>query len=345
MVSRLPHRAALVLLFAVAALVLLVGTASASPWASADQRMVDKINAERAAVGRAPLRVDAELQRVARDWSAVMASQDRLYHNPNLGSQIQRSWSLLGENVGWAQWSGASQNTLVDRVHASFMNSSAHRANVLRAEYNWVGVGVRVTSAGKLWATVTFMQGAGSPPPPPPPPPLGPGEFRDVNGGTHAPAIKAIALRGVTQGCTAELFCPERTVTRGQMASFIVRARNLPPSSRDAFVDDRGSTHEAAINAVAAAGITQGCAPGVFCPDAAVSRMQMASFIQRAWDLPLGTSGFFGDVLGTSVHALAINALADAEITLGCGGGLYCPNLPVRRAEMASFLARALGIV
>lgn len=345
MISRLPRRAALLLLLTVAALALIAGTASASPWADADQRLVSKINAERAAAGKSALRVDAELQRVARDWSAVMASQDRLYHNPNLGSQVQRDWRLLGENVGWSQWSGASESTLVDRIHTMFMGSAKHRENVLRSEYNWVGVGIRVTSTGKMWATVTFMQGAGSPPPPPPPPPLGPGEFRDVNGGTHAPAIKAIALRGVTQGCTAELFCPDRNVTRGQMATFLVRALNLPPSSRDAFIDDRGSTHEAAINAVAAAGITQGCGPEVFCPDAAVNRMQMASFIQRAWDLPLGTSGIFGDVLGSSVHALAINALADAGITLGCGGGLYCPDLPVRRAEMASFLGRALGIV
>lgn len=344
MVSRIPHRAALLLLLSVAALCLLAGTASASEWASAEQRLVDKMNAERRAAGKATLGVDAELQRVARSWSGVMASQDRLYHNPNLGSQVQRDYQRIGENVGWTLYRGASVSTLVDRAHTMFMNSSGHRENIVRAEYNWVGVGIRVTSTGKLWVTVTFMQGAGSPPSPAPPPPLGPGEFRDVNGGTHAAAIKAIALRGITKGCARELFCPHRQVTRGQLASFIVRARNLPPSNRDFFVDDRGSVHESAINAIAAAGITNGCSAGSFCVDAPVSRSQMASFLQRAWNLPDGTGSSFSDV-GSSVHAAAINSIADAGITVGCGTGLFCPNKAVTRAEMASFLTRALGIV
>lgn len=337
------RRVGVLLVVALTAVGVLTGTAAASTWAGSEQRLVDGINAERRAAGLAPVAVDGELQRVARGWTDVMARDDRLYHNPDLATQVQRDWRRLGENVGWSQKAGAAESELVDRLHTMFMNSPGHRANVLHPEFNWVGVGVRVTSSGKLWATVDFMHGAGSPPLLAP---LGPGEFRDVGPGTHAAAIKAIALHGVTQGCAAELFCPTRQVTRAQMATFIVRARNLAPAGRDYFTDDTGSSHEAAINSLAAAGIANGCAPGRFCPNAPVARAQMASFLQRAWDLPIGIVSVlrFSDI-GTSVHRLAIYAIADAGITLGCGDGLFCPRQAVRRAEMASFLARALGLV
>ena len=49
--------------------------------------------------------------------------------------------------------------------------------------------------------------------------------------------------------------CPDEEVSRAQMASLDARL-DRPP---DAFGDDEGSTHEDAINALAATGITQGC--------------------------------------------------------------------------------------
>lgn len=339
--ARSTHRAAVVLLVVLTVLATLAGGASASEWAGAEQRLADRINAERRAAGLGELQVDAELQRVARAWTDVMAREDRLYHNPSLSSQVRRDWRLLGENVGWTQRSDATTSELVDRVHRAFMDSPGHRANVLRAEYNWVGVGVRVAASGKLWTTVNFMHGTGQAAAPPP---LQPGEFRDVTGGPHAPAIREIALQGVTKGCTAERFCPQRQVTRAQMASFLVRALDLPAAQRDHFADDNGSAHEPSVNALAEAGIAHGCDAGRFCPSAPVSRSQMASFLQRAWGLPAGTVQRFSDVV-SSVHRPAINAIADAGITVGCADGLFCPNQAVRRAEMASFLARALGLV
>ncbi|MEX0659328.1 MAG: S-layer homology domain-containing protein [Egibacteraceae bacterium] len=339
-----PARAAGVLFllggFCAALIIGFAGSASASQWADQEQRLVDRINAERRAVGLGALRVDAELQRVARDWTGVMLAEHRLYHNLNLGPQVDRDWQRLGENVGWTE-RGNTALELVDAVHVAFMQSPAHRDNVLRAEFGWVGVGVQVTSAGRLWATVNFMQGAGVPPPPL----LEPGTFRDVNGGTHAGAIRAIALAGVTQGCAPELFCPERQVTRGQMASFLTRALDLPPASGGRFADTAGSPHRAAIDSLAAAGITGGCATGSFCPNQPVSRGQMASFLQRAWDLPDSSVLRFVDITLSSVHRTAIEAIADAGITLGCADQRYCPNQPVKRSEMASFLGRALNLV
>ena len=70
----------------------------------------------------------------------------------------------------------------------------------------------------------------------------------------------------------------------------------------------------------------------------------MASFLTRAFRLPPASAAPFEDVDAGSVHAADINALYAAGITVGCSIGplKYCPGQPVTRAQMASFLTRAL---
>ena len=122
-----------------------------------------------------------------------------------------------------------------------------------------------------------------------------------------------------------------------------------PPTRPDVFIDIRGSTHRTSIELVAAAGIMEGCGTSdggdLFCPDLAVSRAEMAAFLSRALELPAATGDFFVDDDG-SVYEDAINRLAEAGITRGCdsGGGLFCPDVAVNRAQMATFLIRALGL-
>jgi hypothetical protein len=66
------------------------------------------------------------------------------------------------------------------------------------------------------------------------------------------------------------------------MASFLSRAFDLASTGTDYFTDDEGLTHEAAINRLAASGITSGCATGRYCPSGIVTRGQMAAFLRRA---------------------------------------------------------------
>lgn len=106
--------------------------------------------------------------------------------------------------------------------------------------------------------------------------------FSDDAGNMHELNINRVASAGITVGCEAGRYCPSRLVTRAEMASFLARALHLPPPSTDQFDDDAGSVHEAAINALAEAGITTGCTPTSFCPNAPVLREQMAAFLQRA---------------------------------------------------------------
>jgi hypothetical protein len=171
---------------------------------------------------------------------------------------------------------------------------------------------------------------------------IGEGIFSDDDGNPFAADIEWLYGEGITLGCAFDLFCPKAPVTREQMASFLVRALDLPVATSDAFTDDAGSPHEADINALAAAGVTQGCGEGLFCPKDPVSRQEMASFLVRALELPEANVDYFTDDQG-SVHEDDNNALALAQVTLGCAPQLFCPTGNVLREQMAAFLHRALG--
>lgn len=170
------------------------------------------------------------------------------------------------------------------------------------------------------------------------------GTFWDDDRNIHEGQIEAIAAAGITFGCGSDLYCPDRPVTRGQMAAFIHRAFKLPTTTEDYFADDEDSEFEADINALAKAGITVGCTPDAFCPDRAVTRGQMAAFLTRVLELKPGEDRFVDDA--DSQFEADINALAGAGITVGCNraGDRFCPNDPVKRDQMASFLARALKL-
>jgi hypothetical protein len=147
---------------------------------------------------------------------------------------------------------------------------------------------------------------------------------------------------GITTGCAPLLFCTNSSVTRGQMAAFLARALDLPATGNDFFTDDESSIYEADINRVAEAGIFTGCGGGHACPEASVSRAEMASFLARALDLPATGTDFFTDD-ETSIHEADINRLAAAGITTGCGGTKFCPTSVLKRGEMAAFLYRSFA--
>ena len=111
------------------------------------------------------------------------------------------------------------------------------------------------------------------------------GPFVDVGASIHAGNINAIAAAGITTGCSSTFFCPTRAVTRDQMASFLVRALELPPNPAIPYTDLGPTTHAADIAAIALAGITTGCGGTNYCPFNPVTRAQMASFLTRAFEL------------------------------------------------------------
>ena len=186
--------------------------------------------------------------------------------------------------------------------------------------------------------------------------PLDPnGTFLDDDLSVHEADIEAIAEEGITLGCNPpdnDLFCPDEPVARGQMAAFLTRAFGYTDGDPgvDRFTDDDDSEFEADIEALASADVTRGCNPPVndmFCPDDVVTRGQMAAFLTRAlgYEPDPGSDRFTDD--DDSVFEADIEAIAAAGVTLGCNppiNDMYCPDDPVTRAQMASFITRALGL-
>jgi hypothetical protein len=171
--------------------------------------------------------------------------------------------------------------------------------------------------------------------------------------------VERLYAAGITGGCaTSPLrYCPEETVTRAQMAVFLLRGRYgasyAPPAvgAGTGFGDVPPSYWAAAfIKQLSAEGITAGCGGGNFCPEQAVTRAQMAVFLLRAkygtgYAPPaVGNSTGFGDVPPSYWAAAFIKQLVAEGITVGCGGGNYCPETPVTRAQMAVFLVRTFSL-
>ena len=113
-------------------------------------------------------------------------------------------------------------------------------------------------------------------------------DFTDDDDSTFVADIAWLSATGITKGCTPTEYCPDKPVTRGQMAAFLVRALGYADDGGgDLFTDDDGSIFETDIDKLATAGVTRGCNPPVndkFCPGSNVTRGQMAAFLHRALD-------------------------------------------------------------
>ena len=178
--------------------------------------------------------------------------------------------------------------------------------------------------------------------------------FSDVPEGVHKPGIDALNALGVFDGteCVPEMFCPGEEMKRWSMAVWLVRVldeQDPPAVDQSSFADvDSDEWWLAYMERLAELEVTKGCKtePLRFCPDRAVSRAQMATFLVRAFGLEAADPGGFTDTEGNT-HEDNIDALAAAGVTAGCKAEplRYCPTRSVTRAQMATFLARALGLV
>ena len=180
--------------------------------------------------------------------------------------------------------------------------------------------------------------------------------FSDLGeGGVHRPAIDALDAAGVFAGteCAAGRFCPEDPIPRWVVAVWLVRVLDdgaLPPGvGASSFADvDEGVWWALFVERLSALEVTAGCGvdPLRFCPDDPVTRAQMATFLTRAFSLEPGPPAGLEDVAG-GVHSGSIDALAAAGITAGCGVDplRFCPDEPVSRGQMATFISRAEGLV
>jgi hypothetical protein len=169
--------------------------------------------------------------------------------------------------------------------------------------------------------------------------------------------VERLVNAGITAGCGNGEYCPEATVTRAQMAVFLLKgihglSYSPPAVGSSTGFGDVNTDHWAGkwIKQLAAEKITGGCGSGNYCPDAAVTRAQMAIFLLKAKygasysPAAVGSSTGFGDVDTDHWAAKWIKQLAAEGITGGCGSGNYCPDTPVTRAQMAVFLVKTFNL-
>ena len=177
--------------------------------------------------------------------------------------------------------------------------------------------------------------------------------------GVHQPSVDALAKFGVETGvdvfagtgCVdSDELCPGERLLRWEMAVWLVRVldRADPPAiSSSRFADvDASAWWAPHAERLAELGIVMECKtePLRFCPGDPISRGQTAAILVMAFDLPPAERAWFVDVNTEHPFAEAIDRLAGWGVTAGCrtDPARYCPEWTVSRAQMATFLARAL---
>ena len=185
--------------------------------------------------------------------------------------------------------------------------------------------------------------------------------FSDVPFGAFGwQQIERIVRVGITAGCATSptrQYCPSGSVTRGQMAVFLCKAKGWawldasPPTFADVpKTGPNASPFFGFIERIAAQGVTAGCATGPlrYCPNDPVTRAQMAAFLCRALGLTqyLPATATFADVPIGNMFRGYVERIFLVGITTGCATGplRYCPGDTVTRDQMAVFLVRAFGI-
>jgi photosystem II stability/assembly factor-like uncharacterized protein len=168
-------------------------------------------------------------------------------------------------------------------------------------------------------------------------------------------AVDAAAMNSLTAGCGRGNFCPASPNTRAQVAVFVLRAKNgarfNPPAATGTVFGDVSATSFAAawIEELSHEGITSGCGGNNYCPSAELSRAEMAVMALRAlhgptYDPPPATGTVFADVPVDAFAAAWIEELFHEGISAGCGGGNFCPDASLTRAQAAALLTRAFQL-
>ena len=181
------------------------------------------------------------------------------------------------------------------------------------------------------------------------------GTFIDDDLTPHEGNIEALVASGVVNGCSVDpaLYCPLMLVTRAETAALLVRSTGGLDDSipyRGTFTDvPEDAWFAKAVEQAADLGIMSGTDDGRFLPNEPVTRSEMAVSLVRALEGEselLEALGVFADVPLTADYAAHVERVWDLGISRGCSTDplSFCPFELTTRGEMASFLARGLGL-
>ena len=172
--------------------------------------------------------------------------------------------------------------------------------------------------------------------------------FTDVaDDAYYADSVAWAVANNVTSGVSATSFAPNASCTRGQMVTFLWRAAGSPEpkSTTTAFTDVKsGAYYEKAVAWAVENNVTTGTSATTFSPDATVTRGQSVTFLWRANASPAAASASsFTDVAASAYYASAVNWAVENNVTNGTSTTTFSPNADCTRAQIVTFLYRAMA--
>jgi len=198
--------------------------------------------------------------------------------------------------------------------------------------------------------------------------------------------IETLLHHGITSGCSPTQFCPGAVISRGQLAVFVAKglagsAANVPASGSvgdepydcsaggvslfsDVAPTDAFCKH---IHYVASLNVDGGCEPGLFCPNASLTRLQTAAVVAKAivelggdaavpsvytdavtgrfYNCDPGSENFhFTDVPPSDPFCRHVNYVWARAIISGCSATDFCRDGDITRDQMAKFLVNAFKL-
>ena len=186
---------------------------------------------------------------------------------------------------------------------------------------------------------VVFMKASGNPQT---------GVFVDVpEGSYYEEAVNWAVEKGITTGTDATHFSPNGICTRAQAVTFLWRAAGSPAAKSAVmpFTDVKaGSYYYDAVLWAVENGITKGTSDTMFSPDATCSRAQIVTFLWRSQKSPAaGTANPFTDVKASAYYADAVLWAVKEDVTKGTTNTTFSPDANCTRAQIVTFIWRALA--
>jgi len=167
--------------------------------------------------------------------------------------------------------------------------------------------------------------------------------FPDISGHWAQTHIEHLLGLGLISGFPDGTFKPNQTITRAQAASIL--ANELSLTAQAAAFPDVPVAHWAngAIGAIVAHGTMSGYPGGMFKPDQAMTRAEIASVLAIAYGFSQSSATSpFSDVTVSHWSFGSIMALVDHFITEGYPDGTFKPDNAMTRAEFSVFVAKAI---
>lgn len=157
-------------------------------------------------------------------------------------------------------------------------------------------------------------------------------DFADTRNHWAKDAIDFVSARGLVNGMNDSIYAPNASTTRAQLWTILARQNNADLTGGNTW-------YEKAQLWSKDKGVSDGANP-----NGTIDRAQMVTMLWRAAGQPTaGGTANFTDVPADSYYANAVSWAVEGGITTGIGGGRFDPNSTCTRAQIATFLWRAMA--